>query len=104
MTRHPFPSFCRKHGEGCAIPWGYDPNHTDSDHPYSVDELERRQEAPHRFAYPSAREYEFGFYIWRSMRRDDRLTRDEERAREPVILARLGIKASSYDEALQRFA
>ena len=102
MILNPFPPFCRKHGEGCAVPWGYDRDHTDSDRPYSVAELGDRQEAPHRYAYQSVREYEQGFCIWRAMRRDDRLTRDEERAREPAILQQLGIAGGSFDEVIGR--
>lgn len=94
---------CRLHGPGCQVRWGYDQEHTDSDHPYSVDELGDRAEAPHRYAYPTVQQYEQGFHIWRAMRRDDRLTRAEEQAREPVVLARLGIAASSYEEALSCF-
>jgi hypothetical protein len=97
-----FAPQCRKHGRGCRIPWGYDEAHTDSDHPYTVDELSGRSEAPHRYAYPSVRDYELGFYTWRAMRRDDRLTAAEERAREPVALQRLGIPGDSFEEAIQR--
>jgi hypothetical protein len=97
-----FAPACRKHGRGCAVRWGYDQEHTDSDRPYTVDELGERVEAPHRFAYPTVRDYELGFYTWRAMRRDGRLTRDEERAREPMILARLGIPGGSFDEVTNR--
>lgn len=97
-----FAPVCRKHGRGCTVQWGYDPEHTDSDRPYTVDELSERIEAPHRYAYPTARDYELGFYTWRSMRRDDQLTRDEEVAREPTILARLGIPGGSFDEVINR--
>ena len=100
MSDFPWTRHCRKHGQGCNVRWGYDLDHTDSDHPYSVDELAGRHEAPHRYAYPSVREYELGFYTWRSMRRDDRLTRDEEQAREPMILRRLGISGESFDEVI----
>lgn len=102
MSLSLFPPRCRKHGEGCAIPWGYDRDHTDSDRPYSVAELGDRLEAPHRYAYPTVREYEQGFHIWRAMRRDDRLTWDEERAREPMILQWLGIEGGSFDEVIAR--
>ena len=68
--------------------------------PMTVDELADRDGAPHRFAYPTARDYEQGFYLWRAIKRDGRLAADEERAREPVVLARLGLAASSYEEAI----
>ncbi|MGW7087485.1 hypothetical protein ACWGH2_28865 [Streptomyces sp. NPDC054871] len=97
-----FQTGCRLHGPSCRTAWGYDQQHTDSDHPYSVSELADRAEAPHRYAYATNRDYELGFYTWRSMRRDDRLSREEERAREPVILARLGIKGASFDEVIGR--
>lgn len=95
---------CRLHGEACHVPWGYDKAHTDSLRPYTVEELSDRMEAPHRHAYPTARDYERGFYLWRAMRLDDRLTRAEEAAREPVLLARLGIAGSSFQEVLDRLA
>lgn len=97
-----FAPTCRKHGRCCSVPWGYDEEHTDSARPYTVDELGDRVEAPHYHAYPSNREYELGFRIWRAMRRDDRLTRGEEEAREPVVLARLGIAGGSFDEVINR--
>lgn len=97
-----FAPACRKHGKGCTVRWGYDREHTDSDRPYSVDELGERIEAPHRYAYPSVREYELGFRTWRAMRRDGRLSADEERVREPMILERLRIAGNSFDEVIQR--
>lgn len=93
---------CRKHGPGCSVRWGYDPEHTDSDRPYTVDELGERLDAPHRYAYPTVREYEQGFHIWRAIRRDERLTAAEEKAREPEILKKLGIAGGSFDEVIER--
>jgi hypothetical protein len=97
-----FAPTCRKHGRGCAVSWGYDRAHTDSDRPYTVDELGERLEAPHYYAYPSSSEYEQGFRIWRAMRRDDQLTPAEQEAREPVLLERLGIAGCSFDEVIGR--
>ncbi|OQQ12938.1 hypothetical protein B0675_36455 [Streptomyces sp. M41(2017)] len=93
---------CRKHGPGCSVRWGYDQEHTDSGRPYTAGELGERVEAPHRHAYSSAQEYELGFRTWRAMRRDDRLTAAEEQVREPLILGRLGIAGSSFDEVIER--
>lgn len=102
MVDNFFAPVCRKHGRGCAVRWGYDQEHTDSNRPYTVDELSERIEAPHRYAYPTVRDYELGFYIWRAMRRDDRLARDEEQAREPMILARLGIPGDNFEDVINR--
>lgn len=75
----PFPPLgCRLHGQHCSVPWGYDPDHTDSARPYTVDELADRLEAPHRYAYGPYRDYEVAFHVWRSMRRDSRLNAEEE--------------------------
>jgi len=97
-----FAPHCRKHGRGCSVSWGYDQAHTDSDRPYTVEELGERAEAPHYFAYASNREYEQGFHIWRAMRRDDLLTAAEREARELVFLERLGIAGGSFEEVIER--
>lgn len=102
MSFNPFLPHCRKHGEGCAVPWGYDRDHTDSDRPYSVAELGGRLEAPHRYAYPTVSEYEQGFHIWRAMRLDDLLTTAEQEARETVLLERLGIAGGSFEAVIAR--
>lgn len=61
---------CRLHGRSCSVPWGYDPAHTDSPRPYTVNELADRFEGPHRYAYPTVAAYEEGFALWRALRRD----------------------------------
>lgn len=77
-----FPALgCRLHGQRCQVPWGYDPAHTDSTRPYTVDELAARREAPHRYAYGPYRDYELAFYTWRSLHRDARLNAQEEDVR-----------------------
>jgi hypothetical protein len=48
---------CRIHGPGCSTPWGYDRDHTDSDRPYTLDELAIRQSVPHFYAYPTSEDY-----------------------------------------------
>lgn len=65
---------CRAGHPNCCVPWGYDEAHTDSDRPYTLDELAERETAPHRYAYPTLDEYLYGFKLWRSLRRDARLT------------------------------
>ncbi len=65
---------CRIHGPGCAVPWGYDREHTDSDQPYTLAELAGRQDCPHFYAYPSCEDYLEGWNLWRALRRDGRLT------------------------------
>lgn len=65
----PYP-VCRLHGSTCRTPWGYDPEHTDSATPYTLEELAERQESPHRYAYASLREYEAEFRLWRAVGRD----------------------------------
>lgn len=82
---------CHLHGPRCRVPWGYDLAHTDSSRPYTLDELAGRPHPPHRFAYPSAREYEQGFYLWRAMRRDARPTWEESQAKLEVLADELGV-------------
>lgn len=68
---------CRLHGAGCRTPWGYDEAHTDQREPYTLDHLADRVDPPHRYAYPTARDYEQGFYLWRALRRDRELNHAE---------------------------
>lgn len=68
---------CRRHGRSCTVPWGYDPDHTDTDRPYTLDELATRISGPHRYAYPDAQAYLEGWALWKALRRDSRLTRTE---------------------------
>lgn len=97
-----FRTGCRIHGAGCRVPWGYDEAHTDSSRPYTLDELAERPDAPHRYAYPTVRDYERGFYLWRALQVDARLTRAERDAQDSVLLARMGINAGNVEEALEQ--
>jgi hypothetical protein len=77
---------CRLHGPGCQTPWGYDRAHTDSQRPYTLDELAVRDAGPHFFAYPDGQAYESAWRLWVALRRDGRLTGAE---RDAAVLARL---------------
>lgn len=92
---------CRLHGPSCRIPWGYDSEHTDSPHPYTLAELVERAEAPHRYAYASVRDYEQGFSLWRALRRDEELSAAEREARMIATFERRGLKATTLDEAVK---
>jgi len=72
---------CRLHGRRCTIPWGWDPAHTDSPRPYTLEELETRQECPHFYAYPDEQAYLLGWHIWRQMHRDGELNEAEAAVR-----------------------
>lgn len=80
---------CRIHGAGCSAPWGWDRDHTDSERPYTVDELAVRVDGPHFFAYPDADEYEAGWRLWRALRQDGRLNAAEDAVRSRLVLERL---------------
>lgn len=69
----------------CPIPPGWDKAHTDSARPYTLDELEHREDAPHFHAYPDEDGYLQGFYLWRAIRRDGRLNPEESEARMTAI-------------------
>lgn len=72
---------CRLHGRPCTIPPGWDRDHTDSPRPYTLDELEQRQECPHFGAYPDDDAYLLGWHIWRQIHRDGRLNEAESAVR-----------------------
>lgn len=93
---------CRKHGRGCAIRWGYDREHTDTDRPYTVDELADRDEGPHFYAYPSHDDYVAGWTLWKALLRDSRPTAAEQDAADSARLACLGIHAGGIMEALEQ--
>ncbi|GIH95317.1 hypothetical protein ACFFMN_23435 [Planobispora siamensis] len=76
---------CRLHGPRCRVPWGWDPAHTDSARPYSVEELAIRPDCPHRYAYATVEDYLQGWRLWRAMRRDDGLSAAELEARYAVV-------------------
>jgi len=69
------------HGRHCAVPWGWDPDHSDQLEPYTVDQLAQRVNCPHRWAYPSTGAYLHGHALWRALRRDGRLSPAESQAR-----------------------
>lgn len=75
------PGPCRCPSRPCPIPAGWDAAHSDSDRPYTFEELERRLDAPHAGAYPDLEEYRRGFELWRALRRDDRLNTAEAEVR-----------------------
>lgn len=95
---------CRIHGPACRIPWGWDHDHTDSPRPYTLDELEARQDPPHFFAYPTYEEYERGFYLWRAIFRDGRLNAEEEAVRFEVLRAEDGAVRGLLGWVLRRRA
>ena len=97
-----FAPVCRKHGRGCAIRWGYDQDHSDTDRPYTLDELADRSDGPHFYAYPSHDEYVAGWQLWKALLRDSRPTTAEQDAADSARLARLGINAGSIMEALDQ--
>lgn len=82
-------AYCRLHGAGCTVPWGYDEAHTDSDRPYTLAELEERREPPHFYAYPDAAGYLLGFDLWKAIRRDQELNPEEAAVRWAGIEERL---------------
>lgn len=88
---------CHLHGASCTIPWGWDQAHTDSEHPYSLAELEERQVSPHLFAYPDADAYLAGWKLWRALRRDERPNEEEEAVRWAGIEERLQVRLRDDD-------
>lgn len=84
MTSSPFAQWlqpeCRIHGVGCAVPWGFDEEHSDQRVPYTVDQLASRRDCPHRYAYASAQDYLSGHRLWAALRRDGRLNPGERAA------------------------
>jgi hypothetical protein len=92
VTRHtasPPRTGCRLHGPDCLIAWGYDPAHTDSRRPYTLDELAERTAGPHRYAYPTADAYREGWALWRALRRDSEPTHLERMVKLACRLAPL---------------
>lgn len=79
------------HGPACGIPWGYDPAHTDSPRPYTLEELHGRAEPPHRFAYPDGRAYLEGWALWRALRRDAVLSGAEATEKAAALLDVMGL-------------
>lgn len=80
---------CRTHGPGCRVPAGYDREHSDSDRPYTVDELAVRGSGPHFGAYGSSEEYMAGWNLWKALRRDARPSALELTVLQPMWDARL---------------
>lgn len=80
---------CRIHGRCCRTTWGWDPEHTDSARPYTLDELARRSDGPHRYAYASPEEYVLAWYTWRALRRDARLNAEEARVHWELVEERI---------------
>lgn len=91
---------CRRHGHGCQVPWGYDEAHTDSDRPYTTEELAARTECPHRFAYPTYDAYKEGWRLWRALRRDARPTPAEADTVWNLFLDRLDAKTTAMGRSI----
>jgi hypothetical protein len=82
---------CQLHGAACRTSEGWDQAHTDSDRPYTTEELAARSEAPHLHAYPSKQAYLLGWHTWRALRRDGRLTTAEAEVQFICLAERLEI-------------
>jgi hypothetical protein len=93
----------RLHGPGCRVAWGWDREHSDSDRPYTVDELAARHENPHFYAYPDEDAYLRGWNLWRALRRDGELNSAELDVvtilRTERVLARLGAEMADLVRA-----
>ena len=86
---------CRLHGPPCTTPPGWDPAHADSTRPYTLDELEQREESPHFGAYPDEDAYLLGWHTWRQIRRDSRLNEAESAVRWAGIERRIHERMSA---------
>lgn len=100
--RDPFDGWpgCRRHGRGCRVPWGYDEDHTDSDRPYTVDELAARADCPHRYAYPDDEAYIAGFKLWLALRHDSRMSPQEADVAWNVRLEHMAEKLKWADRGM----
>lgn len=80
---------CRLHGPSCTAPPGWDREHSDSDRPYTVDELAARTQGPHFGAYDSYEDYMAGWALWKALLRDSRLSPQERAVVQPMRDERL---------------
>lgn len=101
---HGFLPGCRRHGRGCRVLWGYDQDHTDSDRPYTLDELAVRKDGPHRYAYPTDEAYKEGWHLWLALRRDARLSRAESDVIFNMGLDRMVARAAAMGRDLSLVA
>jgi hypothetical protein len=83
---------CRAGHEGCRTPAGWDPEHSDQQTPYTLDQLAGREQAPHPGAYPDTQAYLLGFHVWRALRRDARLSAAEYAVVQPLKDRRMAEK------------
>lgn len=75
--RWPKPRCVAGH-EGCTLPAGWDPEHSDQQTPYTLDQLAEREQPPHPGAYgDDYQEYLFGWKLWLTLRRDSKLRGEE---------------------------
>lgn len=77
------------HDRECAVPWGWDRDHTDQLVPYTVEQLAARDEMPHRYAYPDLGGYRLGHRLWLALRRDAQLTGAERLAKADTSMEKL---------------
>lgn len=64
--------------EGCTLPAGWDPEHSDQQTPYTLDQLAEREQPPHPGAYGADHQaYLFGWKLWLTLRRDSKLRGEE---------------------------
>ena len=71
---------CRIHGEQCRTPWGWDAEHSDFSHPWTLADVDNPCHRPFRYAYFTVEEYVEAFHLHRVVQRDKRLTSAENSA------------------------
>jgi hypothetical protein len=70
---------------GCTLPAGWDPEHSDQQIPYTLDQLAERETGPHPGAYGGDHEaYLFAWKLWRKLRDDGKPTAAERAVLQPL--------------------
>ncbi|MGK5677576.1 hypothetical protein [Actinoplanes sp. URMC 104] len=68
----------------CTVPEGWDPEHSDQQDPYTLEQLAARPRPPHPGAYADdVKAYLFAWQLWKSLQRDNRLTAAERAYAQP---------------------
>lgn len=81
---------CRLHGSGCRIPWGWDPEHSDVTHPWTLADADDLCHRPYRYAYLTVEAYVEAFHLHRAVQRDNAPTTAENKAAYRVWLQTYG--------------